>query len=142
MTTEFTNAESAAQIPAGYAPPAAGPIGKVRSTGVCILLAIITLGIYAIIWFYLVHDEMKRHSGNGIGGVLAAVIAFFVGIIMPFLTSSEVGNLYRSKDIKEPVTALTGLWYFPGMFILIGPFVWFFKTNGALNNYWRTQGAV
>ena len=39
------------------------------------------------------------------------------------------------------MSGLTGLWYFPGMLILIGPIVWFVKTNGALNNYWRSMGA-
>ncbi len=41
----------------------------------------------------------------------------------------------------KPVSGATGLWYFPACFILIGPIVWFVKTNGALNEYWRSQGA-
>ena len=28
------------------------------------------------------------------------------------------------------------------MFILVGPFIWFIKTNDALNDYWRSQGAA
>ncbi|GAB2640648.1 hypothetical protein GCM10027270_31590 [Nocardioides ginkgobilobae] len=42
---------------------------------------------------------------------------------------------------KEPVSGATGLWYFPGMFILVGPIIWFVKTNGALNDYWKSLGA-
>jgi hypothetical protein len=37
---------------------------------------------------------------------------------------------------------MTGLWYFPGVLILVGPIVWFVKTNGALNDYWRSQGVA
>ena len=56
-------------------------------------------------------------------------------------TSSEVGGLYSRRGQQPPVTGLTGLWYFPGIFILVGPIIWFVKTNGALNAYWRSVGA-
>lgn len=135
-----------AAAPAGYAPagyPAAdaGPVGKVRGTGVCILLAIITFGIYSLVWFYKVHSEMKRHSGQGIDGGIALILALFVGIVMPYITSSEVGGLHERRGHAKPVSGATGLWYFPGVFILVGPLVWFIKTNGALNSYWRSLGA-
>lgn len=130
---------------ANGAAPLAGqaPIGQVRSTGVSIALMVITLGIYSIVWFYKVHSEMKAHTGgSGLGGGLAAVLALFVGIVMPFVTSSEVGNLYRRAGMAAPVSGTTGLWYFPGSFIVIGPLVWFIKTNAAINSYWRSLGAV
>ena len=126
----------------GYGQPQHAPVGKIRSTGVCILLAVVTFGIYQLVWFYSVHSEMKRHSGNGVDGGIALLLALFVGIAVPFVTSSEVGGLYERRGQRPPVSGATGLWYFPGMFILVGPLVWFIKTNGALNSYWRTQGAV
>lgn len=120
-----------------------GPVGKVRGTGKCILLSIVTLGIYGIVWYYSVHEEMKRHSGQGIGGGLALVISFVFGLAMPYVTSSEVGGLYTRQGKPAPVSGQTGLWYFPGVFLLgIGPIVWFVKTNGALNDYWVSQGAA
>jgi len=142
MTTESTTAGPNAQNPAYSGIPAAGPLGKIRGTGVSILLTIVTLGIYSIVWFYKTHAEMKRHTGIGLGGGVALLLAIVVGFVMPYFTSSEVGKLYGYKSRKAPVSGLTGLWYFPGSFILVGPLVWFIKTNGALNAYWRTQGAV
>ncbi|CAN5206365.1 hypothetical protein BH09ACT12_BH09ACT12_00360 [soil metagenome] len=136
--------------PYGHAPPPppqqpqatyGAPIGKIRSTGVCILLTIVTFGIYSLVWYYSTHEEMKRHSGQGLGGFLALILAFFIGIVSPYLSSNEVGGLYARAGRPEPVTAVTGLWYFPGIFILVGPFVWFIKTNGALNEYWKSMGA-
>lgn len=118
----------------------AGPTGKIRGTGVCILLAIVTFGIYAIVWTYSVHEEMKRHTGRGLGGVVAALLQLVVGIVMPFITSAEAGGLYAARGQQKPVSGTTGLWYFPGIFILVGPIVWFVKTNGAINDYWRAQG--
>jgi len=124
-----------------YAGPPSGPLGKVRGTGMVILLTIVTFGIYSLVYYYSTHEEMKRHSGDGLGGVLALVLAIFVGFVSPFLLSKEVGDLYERQGRHAPVTALTGLWVFPGILILIGPIIWLVKTNGALNDYWRALGA-
>ena len=129
--------------PQGFAAPiAAGPIGQIRSTGTCVLLSIVTLGIYTWVWYYKTHEEMKQHSGQGIGGALALVLAIFVGPAMPFVTSHEVGGLYERGGRERPVTAMTGLWaILLGWLFLIGLIVWFVKTNSALNDYWRSVGA-
>ena len=104
------------------------------------LLFFVTLGIWAFVWYYQVHEEMKRHSGEGLGGVLALVIAIIFGLVMPYLSSNEVGQLYERRGQEKPVSGLTGLWFFPGIFILVGPFVWFVQTNNALNEYWQSLG--
>jgi hypothetical protein len=116
-------------------------VGKVRSTGLSMLLFVVTLGIYGLVWWYLVHDEMKRHSGQGIGGLVALLLAVFVSPAAAFFTSDEVGKHYQRTGRRPPVSALTGLWYFPGMFLVVLPIVWFVQTNGALNEYWRGLGA-
>ena len=118
-----------------------GPIGQVRSTGVQMLLFFVTFGVWSLVYYYQTHEEMKRHSGQGLGGVLALVLSLFVGIVSPYLLSHEVGELYERRGQRKPVSALTGLWFFPGMFILVGPIVWFVQTNNALNDYWRSLGA-
>lgn len=141
------SAPASAPAPVSYGAPApmapittGGPTGKIRGTGITLLLSIVTFGIYTIFWYYSVHEEMKRHTGRGLGGVVAALLALFVGIVMPFITSSEAGGLYEAQGRQKPVSGATGLWFFPGIFILIGPLVWFIKTNGAINEYWRSQG--
>ena len=78
---------------AQYAQPQ-GPIGQMRPTGMTILLFFVTLGIWGFIYYFQVQEEMKRHTGEGLGGVLALVIAIFFGIVYPFLLSNEVGHLY------------------------------------------------
>jgi hypothetical protein len=131
-----------AQPPAYALPVASGELGKVRSTGGCVLLSIVTLGFYTWYWYFKTHEEMKRHSGVGLGGGVALILAIFVGIVMPFLTPNEVGGLYERRGQARPVSAATGLWaLLLGWFFLVGLIVWFVKTNGALNAYWRSLGA-
>jgi uncharacterized protein DUF4234 len=123
--------------------PGDGPIGTVRSTGTCVLLTIVTLGFYTWYWYYKTHDEMKQHTGNGLGGGVALLLAIFISIVMPFLSSNEVGGLYERKGQPKPVSAATGLWFLLlGWFFFVGAIVWFVKTNGALNEYWKSQGAT
>jgi hypothetical protein len=126
--------------PVGYAAAGPGPIGQIRPTGKCVLLTIVTLGIYAYFWYFGVHKQMQAHrNGQGLGGGLALVLTFFVGFVMPFLTASEVGGLYEARGQQKPVSGVTGCWIF---LPFVGGIVWFVKTNGALNDYWRSLGAT
>lgn len=125
-----------------YVPqPGTGPLGRPRGTGFAILMCFLTCGLYSYYWWYSVHEEMKRHRGEGLGGGLALLVAIVFSPAMAFITSDEVGKLYSSRGSEPPVTWQTALWYFPGMFILVGPIVWFLKTNRALNEYWVALGA-
>lgn len=135
--------------PAGHPQPPAsagrplGPVGRVRSTWAVIGLSIITFGLYSLYYHFATHEEMKQHSGEGVGGAIGLVLALFtLGLVTPFLLPNEVGNLYARQGRPRPVTAVTGLWVLLGSFILVGPLVWLIKTNGALNAYWRSLGAA
>lgn len=121
------------------APVAAGPVGKVRGTGMCILLMIVTLGIYSLFYWFKTHDEMKQHSGQGLGGAVALILGLFVSIVLVFTMPGEVGKLRQSRGQDPKVSAVTGLWV---LLPLIGSIIWFVKVNGALNEYWESQGAT
>jgi membrane protein YdbS with pleckstrin-like domain len=119
---------------------ARGQPGETRSIGLSIVLAIITLGIYPIYWAYKTHEEMKRYSGNGVGGVIGLVIYLVVGIVTFFIVPSEVRYLYEELDgSHSPVRGTTGLWV---LLPLVGPIVWFVKVQGALNRYWESKGVA
>ena len=127
---------------AQYSQPT-GALGTMRPTGMIILLFFVTLGIWGFVYYFQTHEEMKRHTGEGLGGIIALVIAVVSsGVVSPFLLSNEVGKLYERRGQTPPVTALTALWFFPGIFIIVGPFIWFIRTNNALNEYWRSQGVT
>lgn len=127
---------------AGAAPTATaqrGQPGETRSIGKSILLAIVTLGIYPIYWTYKTHEEIKRYSGNGVGGVVGMVIYLVLSIVTMFVVPSEVRYMYEDLDGEtSPVRGTTGLWI---LLPLAGPIVWFVKVQRALNRYWESKEA-
>jgi hypothetical protein len=116
-----------------------GPVGKIRRPGMVILLSIVTLGIYAIYWHYAEFQELKDHTGEGIGGVLGLVIALLIGIVNAFLLPAEVGNMYAAEGQEKPVSGVTGFWL---LLPLIGFIVWVLKVQGAINAHWQSHGAT
>jgi len=115
-----------------------GQPGETRSIGKSILLAIVTLGIYGIYWTYKTQDEIKRYSGNGVGGVLGLVIYLVISPVTFFVVPSEVRYMYEDLDGgTSPVRGTTGLWI---LLPFAGPIVWFVKVQGALNRYWESKG--
>jgi hypothetical protein len=115
-----------------------GPLGKRRGIGFAILMAIVTLGIYSFYWVYKTQEEVKEHSGIGIGGVLGFVVYLLVSPVTWFLIPSEVGKMFKADGREAPFSGWTGLWL---LLPLLGVFVWFFKVQGALNRYWDSKAA-
>jgi hypothetical protein len=116
-----------------------GPLGKRRGIGFAILMAIVTLGIYSFYWVYKTQEEVKEHSGIGIGGVLGFVVYLLVSPVTWFLIPSEVGKMFKADGREAPFSGWTGLWL---LLPLLGVFVWFFKVQGALNRYWDSKAAT
>ena len=83
-----------------------GPLGQPRGIGFAILMAIITLGIYTLYWVFKTQDEVKNHSGQGVGGVLGLVIYIVVSVVTWFLVPSEVGKMYKQDGRTGPVLGL------------------------------------
>jgi hypothetical protein len=113
-----------------------GPIGKPRGVLFVILISIVTIGIYHLYWVYKVFDEMKQHTGNGIGGVLGLVIALVINPVDWFVMPSEIGKMYGGDGRSAPMTGWTGLWI---ILPIAGWFVWTVKVQGALNRYWESK---
>ena len=116
-----------------------GPIGETRSIGLSILWFVLTLGIYTFVWTYKTHDEIKRYSGNGVGGVLGLVIYILLAPVTYFVVPSEVRYMYEDLDgERSPVKGIYGFWF---LLPLIGSLIWFIQVQGALNRYWQSKGA-
>jgi len=118
----------------GYAGPA-GPLGKRESIGLQFLFSVLTLGLYGIYWAYKSHEEIKRHSGDGIGGVGGVLVYIFVGIVTLFLLPTEIKRMYERSGQHSPVSAATAFW------ALLFVIPWYVKCQSALNQYWASRGA-
>jgi Domain of unknown function (DUF4234) len=116
-----------------------GTVGETRSIGLCFVWFILTVGIYGIYWVYKTHEEIKRYSGNGIGGVLGIVIYLLISPVTFFVVPSEVRYMYEDLDGgTSPVRGIYGLWI---LLPILGPIIWFVQVQGALNRYWESKGA-
>lgn len=110
-------------------------IGSQKRIGLQILVGILTCGIYGVYWAYQSHEDVKRHSGEGIGGVAGAVIYALVGVVTLFLLPLEIKQMYERDGRESPVSAATAFW------ILAFGIPWYVKCQAALNDYWASKGA-
>jgi len=116
-----------------------GPLGHPRGIGFAILIFIVTLGIYSLYWVFKTQDEVKEHSGIGVGGVLGLVIYILISPVTFFIVPSEVRYMYEDLDGgQSPVRGIYGLWI---LLPIAGPIIWFVQVQGALNRYWESKGA-
>lgn len=115
------------------------PLGRPRGIGFGILMFIITLGFYGWYWVFVTEEEMKQHTGEGLGGVLGLVIWILLSPVMGFVIPSEVGKMYARAGKHPPVTGWTGLWLFPFGILIVPAIVWYVKVQEALNRYWEEE---
>ncbi len=118
---------------------ARGPIGKPRSVGLTILVAIVTFGIWTWVWSFMNGEELKNYRRNGLGGVAYLLLTVFIVPITMFLMANEVENLYLDAGEQPRITTLWGLWF---LLPLIGQIVWYVRIQHAINEFWQARGAT
>jgi hypothetical protein len=113
-----------------------GPLGQPRGIGFGILMFIVTFCFYSWYWVFKTQEEMKQHTGEGLGGVIGLVIWILISAVGGFVIPSEIGNMYKKAGLEPPITGWTGLWLFPAGILVIPAIIWFVKVQEALNQYW------
>jgi hypothetical protein len=103
---------------------------------------IVTLSFYSWYWIYKTMEEIKRHVGDGLGGVVGLVVWILLAPVIAFVLPSDIGKMYAQDGREKPMTGWTGLWLFPGGYLIIPAIVWFVKVQGSLNRYWESKGAT
>lgn len=124
----------------GYGSPAAyggpgGYIGDQKSIGWQILIGIVTVGIYGLYWIFRSHDDVKKHSGQGIGGVVGLIIWIVFYPVNLFLLPVEIQRMYEQEGQTSPVRWTSGFWF------LLFAIPWYVKMQAALNQHWAMHGA-
>jgi len=151
-----TSSNPPADEPPAYSPPAAAPPGQPAaygastgyvperlggayySPGLVILLTIVTIGVWGALWTYRTSEDLKRHNGDGLGGVLGVVIYILLSIILMFTIPSEIQKMYQRDGRESPVSPIWGLWF---LLPIIGNIIWYLKVQKSLNEYWLSKGA-
>jgi len=74
-------------------------------------LALITLGIYGLYWFYKVNEEIRRYTGDDTispGRSLLAVIPGFILIVPPFIayynTANHIVEIQQRRGIASQIS--------------------------------------
>ena len=122
------------------------PVGQLntnRSLIKYILLSIVTFGIYSIVFFYSVGENMNvlasRHDGrktmNYILVLLLAIVTFgIVPIVWMHSLYSRIGSEVNRRGLNYEIGASTfWLWGVLGSFIIVGPFISMHKLCTAMN---------
>lgn len=125
--------------PAADAAGGSGAIGELRKPLTVVLLTLVTLGIYGLWWYYRNFEDMKQHSGEGVGGGVGLLLAIFCGIIAVFILPAEVGNLYAREGKEKPCSAVTAFW---NLIPLAGGIIYIYKVQNRLNGFWAPKGGT
>jgi hypothetical protein len=104
----------------------AGTQGKVRNPLGVVGLSFITLGIYAIFWYYFVNKEMaevgRARNTNDLGDSPGkSVLAITLGALVIVPAFISLYNAWKRLNSGERVTGLTGM--DPGLGLLLWIFI-------------------
>jgi len=113
-----------------------GPVGTPVNTTQVFILSLVTCGLYGLYWMYKNYEELKQHTGEGLGGVVGVLTCFvWVGY---FLLPSEIQKAYQADGKQAPVEPIIALWLFVPIY---GLYKYTQDIGGALNDYWISKGA-
>lgn len=124
------------QPPRGFVPPSLDEI--YYKPGLNILLYIVTCGIWGAVWSYKTHDDLQKYNGEGLGAIFGLVIGLLAGVVIMFTVPMEIARMYEREGRQSPVHTIDGLWF---LLPIAGLFIWYFKTQDALNDFWLSKGS-
>lgn len=101
-------------------------------------MTIVTFGIWALVWSFRNGEELKAYRNEGLGGALYLILTLLAHPVTMVLMADEVEKMYIAEGEPPPINALWGLWFLLPFF---GYFIWYFRIQGALNDFWVARGA-
>ncbi len=123
------------------------PVGQLKTNrGLlkCILLSIVTFGIYALVYMSSISSDINviasRYDGKKtmhycLLTFVIAPITFGIGaIVWAHKISARIGNELSRRDIRYNFSAADyWLWNVLGALIVVGPFIYLHKLSKAMN---------
>jgi drug/metabolite transporter (DMT)-like permease len=87
--------------------PTEKTLGKDRSPGQVLGFSIITLGIYFLVWYYMINNEIRRHDPDIKVTPILSVIAISIGWVVvfpPFISAYSTAARIRQMQLDEQAT--------------------------------------
>lgn len=86
---------------------------KQRNIAVCIILSLVTCGIYSLYWFICLSDDVNTAAGEqGTSGVMALVFSLITcGIYMFYWAYKQGEKLEKAKQSRGMASGSSGILY-------------------------------
>lgn len=126
------------QSPQGYSAPPAD--GLVRSPVTCILLSIITCGIYYLYWLWVTHKQINELAGSEVVGDGMLILGWFCFPILWYdwykwdLSLQDITPKYNVRYSANFI-----LWVILTVIAGVGSLVMMFQVQEALNGVYGNK---
>lgn len=128
-----------AQASPEAARPSGRQLGKLRSPAGGWFLALITFGIYALVWYYKINKELRDYDTSIVvkpGLALLSLFVPIVGLVSIYNTGKRIRQAQTVAGIVPEASGLLGL----VLYFVFG--LWLPYYNSANNKVWRAEGAT
>lgn len=98
-----------------------GEIGKERSAAAVLGLSIVTLGIYYLVWYYKINDEIRRHDPSikvSPGWAVVAAMLPITSLISGYSTAARIRQMQLDEGETNTISPVLALLLF--LFIGVG----------------------
>jgi hypothetical protein len=88
------------------------PLGKDRSPAAVLGLSIITLGIYFLVWYYKINDEIRRHDPDikvTPGWAVVAMMFPFANLVSGYSTAARIRQMQLDDDATNTISPVVAL---------------------------------
>ena len=127
--------------------PGAGTTAKIRNIIAVPVLAIITIGVYLLVWWYKINREMadlgRARGTDELGdSPTKSLLALFPGgiIIVPAIwtTVTTFQRVQKAQKLSGQQTPING-WLGLVLYLVFSPAMWSYMQSG-LNGVWHSIG--
>ena len=93
-------------------PRAEFPIGKDRSPAMVLFLSIITLGIYFLVWYYKINNEIRQHDPSITvkpGWSVVAMCIPICNLVSGYSTAARIRQMQLDEGATQTISPIVAL---------------------------------
>jgi hypothetical protein len=88
------------------------PLGKDRSPAAILGLSIITLGIYYLVWYYTINDEIRKHDPSikvTPGWAVVALVFPIASLVTGYSTAARIRQMQLDEGATQTISPVVAL---------------------------------